>query len=98
MEIAFRIFDKDENRAHQTELMLTGSMKANKIEGKVSQVCCLQEFGRQGVKHLPALQLNGMMLFQGEPLTEAMLADTCARLAYALKKMTENKKERGIEK
>ena len=87
MQIVFRIFDKDENRAQLTESILYESMKANKIEGKVSQVCCLQEFGRQGVKQLPALELNGMMLSQGKPLTKAILADTCDRLAYALQKM-----------
>ena len=87
MQIVFRIFDKDENRAQLTESILYESMKANKIEGKVSQVCCLQEFGRQGVKQLPALELNGMILSQGKHLTKAILTDTCDRLAYALQKM-----------
>ncbi len=93
VQIVFRIFDKDTNRAQWTESILYESMKANKIEGKVSQVCCLQEFGRQGVKQLPALELNGMMLSQGKPLTEATMAETCTRLAYALQKMGKAGKE-----
>lgn len=93
MQIVFRIFDKDVNRAQWTESILHESMKANKIEGRVCQVCCLQEFGRQGVKKLPALELNGIMVSQGKPLTESILAETCSRLAYALQKMGRTGKE-----
>jgi len=87
MKIVFRIFDNDASRAQRTESMLYENMKANHIDGNVSQVFCIQEFGRQGVTSLPALELNGIMLSQEVPLTEVMLADTCARLASALKKM-----------
>jgi hypothetical protein len=93
MQIVFRIFDRDESRAQQIESMLYAGMKASQIEGKVCQVCCLQEFGRQGVKQLPALELNDIILSQGKPLTEAMLSDTCARLAYAIKKMSKTEKK-----
>ncbi len=87
MKIVFRIFDNDASRAQRTELMLYENMKANQIDGNVSQVACIQEFGRQGIVYLPALELNGIMLSQGELLTGSMLADICARLAYAIKKM-----------
>ena len=87
MRIVFRILDTDPRRAQRAETLLYANMKANGITGQVHQVFEHLEFSRMGLKGLPALELNGIVLCQERPLTEELLADLCLRLAKAQQKM-----------
>jgi hypothetical protein len=87
MRIIIRIFDTDPRRAQRAETLLYANMRANGITGQVHQVFEPLEFSRLGLKGLPALELNGMVLCQERPLTEELLADLCLRLVKAQKKM-----------
>ena len=86
MRIVFRIFDTDPRRAQRAETLLYAQLRANGIAGQVYQVFEHLEFSRLGLKGLPALELNGLVLCQERPLTEELLADLCLRLAKANKK------------
>jgi hypothetical protein len=91
MRIVFRIFDTDSGRAQLAETLLYANMRANGIAGQVHQVFETLEFSRLGLKGLPALELNGIVLCQERPLTEEFLADLCLRLTKAQQKMEDKK-------
>ena len=91
MQIVFRILDTDSRRAQRAETLLYANLRANGITGQVHQVFEHLEFSRLGLKGLPALELNGLVLCQERPLTEELLADLCQRMAKA-QKIMEGKK------
>jgi hypothetical protein len=91
MRIVFRILDTDPVRAQRAETLLYAHLRANGIAGQVHQVFETLEFSRLGLKGLPALELNGLVLCQEKPLTEELLADLCLRLAKAQQKMESKK-------
>jgi hypothetical protein len=91
MRIIFRIFDTDPRRAQRAETLLYAHLRANGIAGQVHQVFETLEFSRLGLKGLPALELNGLVLCQERPLTEELLADLCVKVAKARQKMEDKK-------
>lgn len=86
MKIIFRIFDTDSRRAQRTETLLYAHLRAQGIAGRIHQVLDFLEFSRMGIKGLPALELNGMLLCQEQSLSEELLADLCSRLSKRLSK------------
>lgn len=92
MQIVFRILDRDHQRAEAAERGLREAMKAHRIAGDAYQVAELLEFSRIGLKSTPALELNGLVISQGEPLTIVLLDDVCRRLAKALKRMDHDRR------
>jgi hypothetical protein len=91
MRIVFRILDTDPGRAQRAETLLYAHLRANGISGQVHQVFETLEFSRLGLKGLPALELNGIVLCQERPLTEEFLSDLCLRVAKAQQKMEDKK-------
>ena len=87
MEIIFRILDRDPERSKRAEQYLLTGMKKHGIAGKVYQVFEILEFSRMGLTQLPALELNGVVIHQGDILDEALANDVCSRLSLALEKM-----------
>ena len=87
LKIIFRLFDTDPVRAQRAERILQAHLRANGIEARVYQVFEHLEFSRAGLKGLPALELNGLVLCQEKPLSGEYLADLCTRLAKAKKKV-----------
>ena len=86
MKTTFRILDIDAQRAQRTERYLLPSMRAHNIKGQVYQICEPHELSRMGLTKLPALEFNGIILFQGTELNKELLDDVCFRLSRARKK------------
>jgi len=84
LRIVFRILDTDYQRAQRAETRLLSCLKTHRIEGRVGQVFEELEFSRLGLADLPALELNGIVLCQGQDLTKEFLDDVCDRLSRAL--------------
>jgi len=61
------------------------SMRAHNIRGRVYQVCEPHELSRMGLRNLPVLDFNGIILSQGIQLTKELLDDICLRLSRAQK-------------
>ncbi|NNL75244.1 MAG: hypothetical protein HKO68_02775 [Desulfobacterales bacterium] len=96
MQIIFRILDFDFHRAQRVEMQLLSSIRAHGIEAHVYQVLEHLEISRTGVTSLPALELNGIILYQGVPLTEELLDDVCLRLVTAKEKLQKNKVSQNV--
>lgn len=94
MEIIFRIFDTDYERAQKVESFLSSGLKARGIKGKVHLAFEYLEFSRMGLKSIPALEMNGVVLFQGRDLSSGLLDNVLKRLADAQRRMgIKNKSE-----
>ena len=76
---------------------LLWSIRTHRIDAKVYQVLEHLEIGRTGIKRMPALELNGSILFQGTPLSEMLLDDVCKRLANAKEKRCNNANQNGFK-
>jgi len=88
LEVLFKIFDTDYVRAQWAEKLLLSGLKARGIEGKVHLVFEHLEFSRKGLKDIPALELNGIILFQGQGFSDRILEDILKRLVIAQRKMS----------
>lgn len=71
----FRIFDTDYELAQKVERFLFSGLKARGIKGKVYLAFEYLEFSRMKLKGVPALELNGTVLFQNQHLTRELLND-----------------------
>lgn len=91
MQIIFRILDINFQRAQRAEMQLLSCIRAHRIEAHIYQVLEQLEISRMGIKCLPALELNGIILFEGIPLTETLLDDVCLRLVTVKEKSGKNK-------
>lgn len=87
MDIVFRILDRDYERSQRAEQYLLTGMKKHDITGTVYQVFEILEFSRMSLTQLPALELNGVVIHQGDILDEVLANDVCSRLSMALQKM-----------
>lgn len=68
-------------------MKLRNCIRTHRIEARIYQVLEHLEISRTGVRGLPALEFNGVILSQGVPLTEVLLNDVCLRLVTAIEKM-----------
>lgn len=65
---------------------LLSSIRVHGINARVYQVLDHLEVGRTGIKRMPALELNDVILFQGIPLSKTLLDDVCKSLMNAKEK------------
>jgi len=87
LKVIFRIFDTDYERAQKAERFLFSGLKARGIKGKVHLAFEYLEFSRIGLKGVPALELNGIVLFENCHLSNELLDDVLKRLANAKRKL-----------